>query len=132
MKNIPKVEERVVWKWNTEDGKSEWYEGTVSGVSETHVSVRYDDGNITEQHPLINCKYGITWRYEILLTKKKKEKRKQNTMLEESSSSNTSTTSTSTTSTTSSATLASTRSVRSTRGISPLDKWRFLGTMPTK
>ena len=24
------------------------------------------------------------------------------------------------------------RSVRSTRGISPLDKWRFLGTMPTK
>ena len=62
MSNHPTVDERIEWKWNTEDGKAKWYNGVVKNVSNTHVSVLYDEGNVIERHPLSKCSRGVTWR----------------------------------------------------------------------
>ena len=58
--DLPILYRLVNWKWNMDDGSTEWYPGTVQQVSSTAVTVLYEDGT-THAHPL-PC-LGTMWKY---------------------------------------------------------------------
>ena len=58
--DLPILYRLVKWKWNMDDGSTQWYPGKVQQVSSTAVTVLYDDGT-THAHPL-PC-LGTMWKY---------------------------------------------------------------------
>ena len=60
MSDIPDIGERVLWLWN--DGK--WYAGQVVEITDSYVSVLYDDDGVKHKHKLSDCHHKKTWLYD--------------------------------------------------------------------